>query len=155
MHNPIGAEKTHHDSTHRRRASIMGVSNCVVSLRSRCGWTGESGPAATRGSLRIADATGHGRILIVDDEWNSPIVRSVTRRLEAEGWNTIVVQPDEGNYDGDEFERAALYAVDEERPDGVLLDVRFGEHRDDRFKGLEILRKIVEGYPKLPVLMFT
>ena len=103
----------------------------------------------------MADATGRGRILIVDDEWNSPIVRSVTRRLEAEGWNTIVVQPDERTYDGDEFERAALYAVDEERPDGFLLDVRFGEHRDDRFKGLEILRKIVEGYPKLPVLMFT
>jgi DNA-binding response OmpR family regulator len=103
----------------------------------------------------MADATGRGRILIVDDEWNSPIVRSVTRRLEAEGWNTIVVQPDEGIYDGDEFERAALYAIDEERPDGVLLDVRFGEHRDDRFKGLEILRKIVQGHPKLPVLMFT
>ena len=33
--------------------------------------------------------------------------------------------------------------------------MRFGEHRDDRFKGLGILGKIVERYAKLPVLMFT
>ena len=68
----------------------------------------------------MAAAKGRGRILIVDDEWNSPIVRSVTRRLEAEGWNTIVVQPDEGIYDGDEFERAAT-----RKPRGLL-----GEYAD-------------------------
>ncbi|MFQ5934747.1 MAG: hypothetical protein ACE5KI_08915, partial [Dehalococcoidia bacterium] len=67
----------------------------------------------------------------------------------------VVVEPQGRWLTGDEFERAALYAIEEERPDGVLLDVRFGEHRDDRFKGLGILRKIVEGYPKLPILMFT
>ena len=103
----------------------------------------------------MATAGGRGKILIVDDEWNSPIVRSVTRRLEQEGWDAIAVQPDEGTYDGDAFESATLYAVEEERPDGILLDVRFGDHKDDRFKGLGILRKIVEGYPNLPVLMFT
>lgn len=33
--------------------------------------------------------------------------------------------------------------------------MRFGEHKDERFKGLQILRKIVERHPKQPVLMFT
>ncbi len=33
--------------------------------------------------------------------------------------------------------------------------MRFGEHADDRFKGLGILRKIVERFPSQPVLMFT
>ena len=42
-----------------------------------------------------------------------------------------------------------------DRPDGVVLDVRFGEHGSDRFKGLSILQKIVEQHPQLPVLMFT
>ena len=48
-----------------------------------------------------------------------------------------------------------MYAVEVERPDGVLLDVRFGEHRDDRFRGLAILQQMVERFPKLPILMFT
>ncbi len=95
------------------------------------------------------------KILIVDDEWESPIIKAVQRRLEAEGWETITVEPETPLRSGDEFELAALYAVEEEKPDGVLLDVRFGEYKDDRFKGLGILRKIVERYPKLPVLMFT
>lgn len=95
------------------------------------------------------------KILIVDDEYESPIVKSVIRRLDEEGWKAVVVAP-EGKYiSGDDFEMAALYAIEEERPDGVLLDVRFGEHRDDRFKGLGILQKIVEHHPHTPVLMFT
>ena len=98
---------------------------------------------------------GGKTIVIVDDEWSSPIVKSVLRRLEEEGWRTSVVVP-EGRYiTGDDFETAALYAIEEENPDGVILDVRFGEHREERFKGLSILQKIVERYPKLPVLMFT
>ena len=48
-----------------------------------------------------------------------------------------------------------LYAIEEELPEGVLLDIRLGEYREDQFKGLEILQKIVEQHPKLPVLMFT
>jgi DNA-binding response OmpR family regulator len=95
------------------------------------------------------------KIIIVDDEWDSAIVKSVQRRLNEEGWHTTVVVP-EGRYiSGDDFEMAALFAIEDERPDGVILDVRFGEHRDDRFKGLGILQKIVERFPQLPVLMFT
>ena len=98
---------------------------------------------------------GDKTIVIVDDEWNSPIVKSVLRRLEEEGWRASVVVP-EGRYiTGDDFEMAALYTIEEENPDGVILDVRFGEHKEERFKGLSILQKIVERYPKLPVLMFT
>ena len=95
------------------------------------------------------------KIIIVDDEWESAIIKSVQRRLDNEGWRTVVVQPEAQWSLGEEFELAALYAIEEERPDGVLLDVRFGEHQDDRFRGLEILRKIIEQHPKLPVLMFT
>ncbi len=103
----------------------------------------------------MTQSRGQRKILIVDDEYDSPIVKSVKRRLEEEGWNAIVVAP-EGKYiTGDDFEMAALYAIEVERADGVLLDVRFGEHRDDRFKGLGILQKIVEHHPHLPVLMFT
>ncbi|MFQ5860029.1 MAG: response regulator transcription factor [Dehalococcoidia bacterium] len=103
----------------------------------------------------MSDVKHQGKILIVDDEWDSAIVRAARRRLEEEGWRTIAVQPETPWLVADEFEAAALYAIEEEQPDGVLLDVRFGEHKDDRFKGLGILRKIVEHYPKLPVLMFT
>jgi len=95
------------------------------------------------------------KILIVDDEWGSPIVKAVRRRLDEEDWCTVDVKPETGWLTGDEFEVAALYAIEEERPDGVLLDVRLGEYKEDQFKGLEILQKIVERHPKLPVLMFT
>lgn len=95
------------------------------------------------------------KILIVDDEAGSAIVTAVRRRLVEEGWLPTVVEPETRWSLADEFEIAALYAIEEEEPDGVLLDVRFGEHRDDRFKGLEILQKIVKRYPRLPILMFT
>ena len=77
------------------------------------------------------------------------------RRLDEEGWRTRVIVPEAGGSIGDEFEAAALYAIEEELPEGVLLDIRLGEYREDQFKGLEILQKIVEQHPKLPVLMFT
>lgn len=95
------------------------------------------------------------KVLIIDDEWESAIVKAVQRRLQDEGWRTVIVEPQGRWLLGDEFETAAIYAIEEEVPDGVLLDVRLGEHRDDQFKGLEILRRIVEQYPTLPVLMFT
>ena len=95
------------------------------------------------------------KILIVDDEWESPIVTAVRNRLDEDGWLTQVVHPDTTWHDGGEFEDAALYAIEEEQPDGVLLDVRLGEYKEDQFKGLEILRRIVEAHPRLPVLMFT
>ena len=95
------------------------------------------------------------KILVVDDEWGSPIVAAVLRRLEREGWKPIVVKPTSQWALGDEFEAEALYAVENQRPDAVLLDVRFGEDKDERFQGLSILRKIVDRHPGLPILMFT
>ena len=95
------------------------------------------------------------KIIIVDDEWESAIIKAVRRRLEEEDWSAVVIQPENSWTPGDQFELAAMYAIEEERPDGVLLDVRFGEHQDDRFRGLAILQNIVERFPKLPILMFT
>jgi len=95
------------------------------------------------------------KILVVDDEWESPIVAAVLRRLEREGWQPIVVKPASKRALGDEFEAEALYAVENQKPDGVLLDVRFGEDKDERFQGLSILRKLVDRHPGLPILMFT
>lgn len=103
----------------------------------------------------MAVNVGQDKILIVDDEWDSPIVKAVRRRLDEDGWNTLVIEPDSQWSGGAEFEAAALYAIEEEQPDGVLLDVRLGDYEEDQFKGLEILQKIVERHPKLPVLMFT
>ena len=95
------------------------------------------------------------RILIVDDESESAILRAVLRRVEEEGWETSVIEPEPGYSLGEEFESAAIYSIEEELPDAVLLDVRFGEHPDDQFRGLGILGEIVERWPKLPILMFT
>ena len=103
----------------------------------------------------MTQTRAEGSILIVDDEVASPIVSAVRRRLEKEGWRTIAVEPEGAWRSGEDFQAAALYAIDESKPDGVLLDVRFGDHRDDLFKGLDILRKIVTEHPTLPVLMFT
>jgi DNA-binding response OmpR family regulator len=94
----------------------------------------------------VAQTTQQGKILIVDDEWDSAIMRAVRRRLEAEGWVTVIVEPEGPLRWGEEFELAALYAVEVERPEAVVLDVRFGDDREDRF---------VKQHPKLPVLMFT
>ena len=95
-----------------------------------------------------------GNILIVDDEATSAIVRAVRRRLEDEGWRTEVVGKD-NHGSADDMLWAALNAIDANPPDGVILDVRLGEYRDEQFKGLDILKSIVGRYPRLPVLMFT
>ena len=96
------------------------------------------------------------KILIIDDEWNSSVVRSVIRRLDDEDWETIVVPPEsEGLLVGEEFEAPALYAIEEEKPDGVILDVRFGDDPEDQFKGIGILRELLKRASHLPVLMFT
>ena len=95
-----------------------------------------------------------GNILIVDDEATSAIVRAVRRRLEEEGWGTQVVSKEEHG-SADDMLWAALDAIEEQRPDGVILDVRLGDYRDDQFKGLDILKRIVVQHPHLPVLMFT
>jgi DNA-binding response OmpR family regulator len=101
-------------------------------------------------------SAGRGqKILVVDDESSSDLMRSVLRRLEGEGFRTIVIQPQGAFVDGRQYETEALFAIDSERPSAVLLDVRFGEYDEDRFMGLSILKKIVERDPSLPVLMFT
>ena len=99
-------------------------------------------------------AARSGNILIVDDEATSAIVRAVRRRLEDEGWSTQVVGKDDRS-SADDMLWATMAAIDEHLPDGVILDVRLGEYRDDQFKGLDILKRIVGQYPELPVLMFT
>lgn len=103
----------------------------------------------------MARASGRDKILIVDDEWESPIVTAVRRRLDEEGWHTITVEPQSQWHMGEELEAAAMYAIEDQAPNGVLLDVRLGEYKEDQFRGLDILQKIVERYPTLPVLMFT
>ena len=95
-----------------------------------------------------------GNILIVDDEATSAIVRAVRRRLEDEGWSTQVVSK-EAHGSADDMLWAAMAAIDDTAPDGVILDVRLGDYRDDQFKGLDLLKRIVEECPRLPVLMFT
>lgn len=103
----------------------------------------------------MAEEKSGRKILIVDDESESAILKAVRRRLDDEGWRASVVTPETEYSVGEEFEAAALWAIEDDLPDAVLLDVRFGEHRDDLFRGLGILGEIVERWPKLPILMFT
>ncbi len=98
---------------------------------------------------------GGQKILVVDDEHMSDLMRSVLRRLETDGFRPIVVAPEGSHLTGDDYETQALFSMETERPSAVLLDVRFGEYDSDRFKGLSILKKIVERDSSMPVLMFT
>ena len=98
---------------------------------------------------------GGQKILVVDDEHMSDLMRSVLRRLETDGFRPIVVAPEGPNLTGDDYETQALFSMETERPSAILLDVRFGEYDSDRFKGLSILKKIVERDSSMPVLMFT
>ena len=98
---------------------------------------------------------GGQKILVVDDEHMSDLMRSVLRRLETDGFKPIVVAPEGPNLTGDDYETQALFSMETERPSAILLDVRFGEYDSDRFKGLSILKKIVERDSSMPVLMFT
>ena len=95
------------------------------------------------------------KILVVDDESNSDLMRSVLRRLDSDGFRPIVVTPPGPRVEGRDFETAALFALETERPAAILLDVRFGEYDEDRFMGLQILKSIVERDAAMPVLVFT
>lgn len=106
--------------------------------------------------VRMASrSVGAGKILVVDDEHMSDLMRSVLRRLHADGFKPLVVAPEGELVTGDDYETQTLFALENERPSAVLLDVRFGEYDTDRFKGLSILNKIVEKDSSMPVLMFT
>ncbi len=95
-----------------------------------------------------------GNILIIDDEATSSIVRAVCIRLEDEGWRARVISKEDYG-SADDMINAALTAISDSLPDGVILDVRLGEYQDDHFKGLDLLKHIVTERPHLPVLMFT
>jgi len=104
----------------------------------------------------ISKSVGGGqKILVVDDEHMSDLMRSVLRRLEIDGFRPIVVAPKGPHLTGDDYETQALFALDTERPSAILLDVRFGDYDSDRFKGLSILKKIIERDSSMPILMFT
>jgi len=105
--------------------------------------------------LMASRSVGAGKILVVDDEHMSDLMRSVLRRLHADGFKPLVVAPEGELVTGDDYETHTLFALENERPSAVLLDVRFGEYDTDRFKGLSILNKIVEKDSSMPVLMFT
>jgi DNA-binding response OmpR family regulator len=106
--------------------------------------------------LMASRSVGAGqKILVVDDEHMSDLMRSVLRRLHVDGFKPVVVAPEGELVTGDDYETQTLFALENERPSAVLLDVRFGEYDTDRFKGLSILNKIVEKDSSMPVLMFT
>lgn len=98
---------------------------------------------------------GGQKILVVDDEHMSDLMRSVLRKLETDGFKPVVVAPEGEHITGEDYEAQTLFAMDAERPSAVLLDVRFGEYDSDRFKGLSILKSIVDRDGSMPVLMFT
>ena len=62
-------------------------------------------------------------ILVVDDEHMSDLMRSVFRQLESEGFNPIAIVPDGPRVTGDDYETHTLFAIENESPAAVLLDV--------------------------------
>jgi DNA-binding response OmpR family regulator len=56
---------------------------------------------------------------------------------------------------GSDYQSAALYAIEEFNPDALILDIHFGERREDRMKGLEIIREIVAKFKGFPILVLT
>lgn len=80
------------------------------------------------------------RILLVDDEPN--IVKIISRRLVAEGFEVLVAM------DGE----AALEKAKGERPDLILLDVML-----PKISGYEVCRQLKQDaqYRKIPIIMLT
>lgn len=77
-------------------------------------------------------------ILVVDDE--AVLAEMVSMALRYEGWETTTA------LDGS----SAVAAAREGRPDAVVLDVMLPD-----MSGLDVLRKIRENNPNLPVLLLT
>jgi two-component system OmpR family response regulator len=77
-------------------------------------------------------------VLVVDDE--TVLAEMVSMALRYEGWNITTAA--DGN--------AAIAAARSARPDAVVLDVMLPD-----MSGLEVLRKLREQNPHLPVLLLT
>ena len=99
--------------------------------------------------------TSKQNVLIVDDEASSDLMRSIRRHLILAGYETSIVEPDITHPSGEDFELEAIHAVEVQQPVAVILDMRFGEHPDDWFKGLAILSKLIDVTPELPILVFS
>ncbi len=93
---------------------------------------------AVRAEIISGEEMSHSSILIVDDEPN--ILTSLRRALEVEGYRALVA--DSGP--------RALELTPQEGPDLVLLDLVMPE-----MKGLEVLRRLKEQQPELPVVMMS
>lgn len=93
--------------------------------------------APERVVLRRADGTPI-RILVVDDE--AVLAEMVSMALRYEGWDITTAG------DG----ASAVTAARETRPDAVVLDVMLPD-----MSGLQVLRKLREHSPELPVLLLT
>ncbi|CAN5513538.1 two-component system response regulator TcrX [soil metagenome] len=77
-------------------------------------------------------------VLVVDDE--AVLAEMVSMALRYEGWNITTAA--DGN--------AAIASARTARPDAVVLDVMLPD-----MSGLEVLRKLREQNPRLPVLLLT
>jgi two-component system OmpR family response regulator len=77
-------------------------------------------------------------VLVVDDE--AVLAEMVSMALRYEGWNIATAS------DGS----AAIVAARAERPDVVVLDVMLPD-----MSGLDVLHKLREEHPQLPVLLLT
>jgi len=94
-------------------------------------------PGQDRVAMRRADGSPIS-ILVVDDE--SVLAEMVSMALRYEGWETTTA------LDG----ASAVTAARDNRPDAVVLDVMLPD-----MSGLDVLRKIRENNPNLPVLLLT
>ncbi|CAN5679354.1 two-component system response regulator TcrX [soil metagenome] len=93
--------------------------------------------AAERIVMRRADG-GPINVLVVDDE--TVLAEMVSMALRYEGWNITTAA------DG----TSAVAAARKDRPDVVVLDVMLPD-----MSGLEVLRRLREQNPHLPVLLLT
>jgi len=98
-------------------------------------------PAAACGSERVIMRRGDGSpitILVVDDE--AVLAEMVSMALRYEGWSITTAA------DG----ASALASARDVRPDAVVLDVMLPD-----MSGLDVLGKLREHNPQLPVLLLT
>src|SRR6195952_268043 len=100
-----------------------------------------NGSAADPESARVVMRRADGKpisVLVVDDE--PVLAEMVSMALRYEGWNITTAA--DGN--------AAIAAARTARPDAVVLDVMLPD-----MSGLDVLRKLREQNPHLPVLLLT